>query len=57
MDGFCHQHFRLRILAFNGCHVLAAYIFGVNVGHLSKVGMSNVKMSFRILVPFLPGYG
>ena len=37
MQEFTHQHFRLRILAFNAAHIVATGCYAVYIGHGIKV--------------------
>jgi len=52
MDDFSNQHLRLCVFAFNGCHILAAYFFGVDVCHVSKVEKSSdLKIHSVVSIP------
>jgi hypothetical protein len=43
---FSNEHLGLGVFAFDGCHVLAANFFGVDICHWVKVG---IALSFALM--------
>ena len=46
MQEFSNKNCGLCVFAFDGCHILAAYFFGVDVCHSVKVG---IALSFALM--------